>query len=117
MGFDTVDRGLLALNPWFPLNVRWLNDWVSENPSFLVWTFFGKWSWLPNQLADAGADVSLKSVLNSCVLLSARNVKLPPDTRGPGDPPGKPMLFWTMPRTGKSLCELYMRAGSCPGID
>src|SRR5262245_61161929 len=43
LGYDTVDRGMLHLNPWFPLNVRWMDEWIAEHPSLLVWGFIGNW--------------------------------------------------------------------------
>jgi hypothetical protein len=116
-GFDTVDRGLLALNPWFPLNVRWFREWMSERRSFLVWGFIGKWSWVPNALAELDADVRLKGVLQCCVLFSVSNVTLPPDGRLPEDPTGQPMLYSQMPKEGPPLCTRYLSPSSCPAID
>src|SRR5262249_26247010 len=117
MGFDTVDRGLLDLNPWFPLNVRWFDEWISEHPSFIAWTFLGKWSWIPNALADMGARVTLKAVLNYGEVLSATAVRPPPNRRQPGDPSGQPMLYSKMPTDGAPMCRQYMTAGNCPPVD
>jgi hypothetical protein len=117
LGFDTVDRGLLHLNPWFPLNVRWFQDWVAAHPSFLLWTFIGDWNWMPNALADMGAPASLKAVLNAGMLLSVTGSPPPANSRLPGDPSGSPMLYSRMPADGLPMCRLYMEAGSCPAID
>jgi hypothetical protein len=117
MGFDTADRGLLDLNPWFPLNVRWFHEWIAEHPSFLVWTFLGNWSWIPNGVADLGLPANLKAVLNDCALLSVTASQPPPNGRRPGDPSGRPMLYSRMPADGLPMCRAYMAAGSCPAVD
>jgi len=36
IGHDTVDRGLLNLNPWFPLKVVWWHDWWKEHSFSLI---------------------------------------------------------------------------------
>jgi hypothetical protein len=118
LGFDTVDRGLLALNPWFPLNVRWMDEWVAEHPSFLLLGPPSAWSWAPVGLANLGADARLVGVYGTeNLLLSVHDLKMPPTPREPGDPSGRPMLFSKMPAEGRPICELYLAASSCPKID
>jgi len=117
LGWDTVDRGLLALNEWFPLNVRWFHEWVSGQRSFLVLGPVSDWSWLPTAFARSDADVKLVGTSGENLLLSVKDVKLPPDSRLPGDPSGYPMLFSRMPAEGRPLCEQYFPAGSCPNMD
>jgi hypothetical protein len=118
LGFDTSDRGLLALNPWFPLNVRWFDDWVSTDHSFLVWASLGPWSWVPNELAQRGVGARIERVWKTFLVLSVKDIKPGPEHRVPGDPSGQPMLFSQAPHTGKPLCELYMpRTASCPALD
>jgi hypothetical protein len=117
LGFDTADRGLLALNPWFPIHVVWLHDWLSANRSFVMWTNLGPWAWLPNQLADIGADVRLVQLMNSGQLFLVKSTPLPADSREAGDPTGQPMLFPRMPSSGKPLCAILMTAKSCAAVD
>jgi hypothetical protein len=118
LGWDTVDRGLLALNPWFPLNVRWFDEWVAEHPSFLMLGPAAEWSWGPVGMARLGANARLVDVvLTENLLLSVRDLKPPAIPREPGDPTGRPMLFDRMPKSGRPICELYFSAGSCPDID
>jgi hypothetical protein len=118
LGWDTVDRGLLDLNPWFPLNVRWIDEWVAEHPSFLLLGPPSNWSWAPEGLAKMGADVRIVDVVaTENLLLSVRNLKPPAVKRAPGDPSGRPMLYSRMPTEGRPICELYLSPGSCPDID
>jgi dolichyl-phosphate-mannose-protein mannosyltransferase len=117
MSTDTVDRGLLDLNPWFPLNVRWFHEWIAEHPSFLVWASIGDWSWIPNGVADLGALASLKAVLKECVLMSVTATQPPPGGRRVGDPSGRPMRYSHTPTDGLPMCRSYMAAGSCPVVD
>jgi hypothetical protein len=116
LGFDTLDRGLLDLNPWFPLNVRWLDEFVAARPSFVTWAFVGEWSWFPNALVTMDAQVQLVGVLNACMLLSVKDAKVPPGHM-PGDPSGQPMLYSSTPVEGKPMCQMYMPASSCPVVD
>jgi hypothetical protein len=110
MSTDTVDRGLLDLNPWFPLNVRWFHEWIAEHPSFRVWASIGDWSWIPNGVADLGALASLKAVLKDCVPAVARRTArerpfrtsdalFPNDDRRPPDVP---------------LLPFHAKTGGCP---
>jgi len=116
--FDTIDRSMLALDPWLPVNVRWLDEWVAENPSFVVFGNVTDWSWVPAALPDLKADARLLAVgPGQSLLLSVRNLMVTPKVRAPGDPPGKPVLFSRMPRTGRPLCEQYLSPGSCPSLD
>jgi hypothetical protein len=116
LGFDTVDRGLLALNEWFPLNVRWLGEWSAERPSFLLLGPISEWSWAPAAVAESGAEVRLAGVSAENLLLSVSGLKWS-GARGPNDPSGRPMLYSRMPAAGRPLCELYLAAGSCPNVD
>jgi hypothetical protein len=115
--FDTVDRGLLDLNPWFPLNVRWFKQFVPEHPSFLVLANIDDWNWLPNSLAVMDGDVRLAGVLRNSALFSVSAAKVPPFVRGAGDPAGQPMLYSSLPADGKPVCQMYMSTASCPAVD
>jgi hypothetical protein len=118
LGFDTLDRGLLDLDPWFPLNVRWIDEFAAAHPSFVLWGFIGEWSWLPNALAEMDADaIRLVGVLKGCELLSVKGLRVPPGGHSPGDPIGQPMLYSSMPADGKPMCQVYMPASSCPVLD
>ncbi len=116
LGHDTIDRGLLALNPWFPLNVVWWRDWLSAHPSFLVYGYVGDWTWLAFELPSIGNVRLLKREELSRLLFSVQNVRPPADDRTGADPPGEPMLYRKFARLERPLCEVYM-AGGCPVVD
>ena len=117
LGHDTIDRGLLALNPWFPLNVRWLHTWLLAHPSFLMYASISHWEWLPRGLSDLNEEIRVLGISKDFLLMSVRNLNVPPDDRVPGDPSGEPMLYSKMRSERKSLCELYMPAGNCPNLN
>ena len=45
LGFDTIDRGNLALVPWFPLRIVWWHEWWRNHPYSLVYGSVGRWAW------------------------------------------------------------------------
>jgi hypothetical protein len=116
LGHDTIDRGLLALNPWFPLNVVWWRDWLSSHPSFLVYGYVGDWTWLAFDLPSIGNVQLVKREELSRLLFSVENVRTPADDRTSADPSGEPMLYRKFAGVDAPLCEVYM-AGGCPVVD
>jgi hypothetical protein len=59
VGSDTVDRGLLELKPWFKENVQTFHEFTAHTPHFLVYSFVGEWTWLPQGLIDEHLHVDL----------------------------------------------------------
>jgi hypothetical protein len=117
LGHDTVDRGLLDLNRWFPLNVVWWHDWLSTHPSFLVYGYIGDWSWLTFELPSVSDSIELVERLDkSRLLFSVKHLKVPADDRTARDPSGQPMLYQQLPDREAPLCTIYMTDG-CPVID
>jgi len=117
LGHDTVDRGLLDLNRWFPLNVVWWHDWLSTHPSFLVYGYVGDWSWLTFELPSVSDTIKLVERQDKWRLLfSVKHLKVPTDDRTARDPSGQPMLYQQLPHRDAPLCTIYMTEG-CPVID
>jgi len=117
MGHDTIDRGLLALNPWFPLNVVWWHDWLSAHQSFLVYGYVGEWTWLTFELpATSKVQLLKRENLIGCLLLSVQNARAPVDDRTHSDPSGEPMLYRQFASLEAPLCTVYMTDG-CPVVD
>lgn len=116
-GFDTIDRGLLDLNPWFPLNVHRLDEWVASHPSFVMWGYTGEWGWQHAEFAARGADLRVREVRGQNLLFSVKDARPGTEPPRPGDPSGYPRLFDRMPSEGEPLCRKYLSAESCPAID
>jgi hypothetical protein len=117
LGHDTVDRGLLQLSPWFPLNVVWFRDWLIAHPSFLVYDPINDWSWISFELPKWSDDMRLVERDHGRVLFSVQSIKIPPDDRVPSDPLGKPMLYRRIPQAENPLCGIYMSGNACPLVD
>jgi hypothetical protein len=53
LGHDTVDRSLLALNPWFGLHVERYPEYIArENKYLLLSGLDPDWDWVPSALLD-----------------------------------------------------------------
>lgn len=116
LGHDTIDRGMLALNPWFPLKTISWYEWWRTHPSSLVYGTVGDWNWVTFALREVGTT-ELKDRDISHLLLSVNRTKLPDDDRLASDPSGKPMLYDQLTSTGAPLCSVYMPTDKCPVID
>jgi Dolichyl-phosphate-mannose-protein mannosyltransferase len=114
LGHDTVDRGLLDLRPWFPLNIVPFGEYLATHSDFMVYGYIGDWTWLAYELPKI-ADVSeLLGRRYSRVLFSVKGARPPAgEVREPETPPHQ-MLYLKTPANGPPLCELYMAPGACP---
>ncbi len=119
LGHDTIDRGLLDLNPWFPLRVVPLESYLAANSHFLVYGYIGPWTWLADELC------ALRSAAARLDMIDRRGQRLLLDVHGPlkafkSDTAEhwrnyeKTGLYWRLPRTRQTLCAQYMGAQSCP---
>jgi hypothetical protein len=107
---DTVDRGLLDLRPWFPLQIVPSKTFLAEHREFLVYAYIGAWSWLTYDLMPPYYDTRMLERYNSDVLLQAKRlVDLPPGSTKPStsDPPTAE-LFRRISTDGPSICKQWM---------
>ena len=116
IGHDTIDRGLLDLDPWFPINVIPMRSFLEANREFLAYGNTNHWSWLTFDLPKWGQTKLLGRYEHECLLFAVTDVHLPPRTDAL---PQKRwdtsrMLYTKLPQTGPSLCNLYMGAKNCP---
>ena len=58
---DTVERGLLALKGYAPLDVRDYHSFVANHSKFLLYGFPRSYSWLMQGLVDSGRRVSVRT--------------------------------------------------------
>ncbi len=70
---DTVDRGLLALRPWFPRTIAPYADFITRHPRFFVFGYvYEGWMWLTYQLPLDGLDATLIARQKNRLLLEVR---------------------------------------------
>lgn len=119
MGHDTIDRGLMDLNPWFPLKVVPAQSFLQDNREFLVYGNITAWSWLTFDLPKWG-ETRLVERNGQRVLFSVKNVQQTAEvsamTQHQRDAATQ-MLYLTTPQTGPALCRVYMGQNSCPYND
>jgi hypothetical protein len=107
---DTVDRGLLDLRPWFPLQIVPSQTFLAEHRDFLVYSYIGDWSWLTYELIPPRYDTRMLDRFDADILLgvhrtseapevSADEIELHPSTRE---------LFREIDANGPSLCKQWM---------
>jgi hypothetical protein len=112
LGFDTIDRGMLDLAPWFPLNIVWWRQWWIDHPFSMMYGYIGSWAWSTFALRDVGS-AQLLSRDGDHLLFAVTRDSVPPDDRVVGDPPGKPRLFDRLSPDGPQLCKVYMPEETC----
>jgi dolichyl-phosphate-mannose-protein mannosyltransferase len=117
LGHDTIDRGLLALRPWFPINVVPASNYVRMHSSFLVFGYVGDWTWVTYELAKPGMDTKLLGRRGARLLFWVRDaaaVSEDPDANGSRDK--VPSLYSKFEGRSKSLCAIYMGSDNCPSL-
>lgn len=107
---DTVDRGLLDLRPWFPLQIVPSQTFLAEHREFLIYAYIGAWSWLTYDLLPPQYDTRMLERYNSDVLLSARRIgDAPPESTDKAEQmPPTDELFRKISTDGPSLCKQWM---------
>jgi hypothetical protein len=114
---DTVDRGLLDLRPWFPINIEPLESYVRAHPSFLVYSYVGPWSWLSFELPKLTSYIRLVARKEDRLLMFVDGADPARDSRitaaAPAD--GAPLSL-KFRNSKRSLCEEYMGSSNCPAI-
>lgn len=112
LGHDTVDRGFLDLQPWFPLNIVTFEDFVKRNPRFLAYGYSGTWSWLTYRLRPPDFRAAFIGRIRNRMLLHVETLE--PPTGSP--PPAGNRLYDRLNVTAPTLCEHYMGTGRCPSL-
>jgi Dolichyl-phosphate-mannose-protein mannosyltransferase len=114
---DTVDHGLLDLRPWFPLKVVRVESFLADNPRFLAYGAADGWSWLTYDLPKWGETRLIERVDEHRMLFSIDHVRVPhPERLAEQRADPTPMLYTQMPKSGPSLCMLWMGPKNCPRL-
>jgi hypothetical protein len=116
LGHDTIDRGLLDLRFWFPINIVRADSFLTDNPQFYVFGETSTWSWLTFDLAKWGQTRLMARGERGRLLFSVDHVRVSADPAAVRQQRilQSEMLFATLPREGPSLCVVYMGPRSCP---
>jgi 4-amino-4-deoxy-L-arabinose transferase-like glycosyltransferase len=116
LGQDTVDRGLLDLRSWFPIDIVRADSFLTDNSQFYVFGQSSSWSWLTFDMAKWGETKLLARREESRLLFSVDHVRVSADPAAVQQQRilQSKMLFATLPREGPSLCVVSMGLRSCP---
>ncbi|MDH4193261.1 MAG: glycosyltransferase family 39 protein [Nitrospirota bacterium] len=71
LGYDTVDRGILDLKPWFGFHIEEYSQYLEEQPRFLVYVNGGRpggLNWLLTELASAPYHIELRAKIDDHLL-------------------------------------------------
>jgi hypothetical protein len=71
LGYDTVDRGILDLKPWFGFHIEEYGPYLQAQPKFLVYVSTGRLSglnWLLTELASAPYQIELRARIGDHLL-------------------------------------------------
>lgn len=74
LGFDTIDRGILDLRPWFGLHIEEYGQFLEAQPGFYVYASGGRLSglnWLLTELASAPYHMELRARIGDHLLFLA----------------------------------------------
>ena len=79
MGHDTMDRGLLALRPWYPLNTVPYDDLLKSHQSFYAYGDISEWTWQTRRFVADKLSVQMVNRERTFALLrvSHNNVAVP----------------------------------------
>jgi hypothetical protein len=110
---DTIDRGLLDLRPWFPLNVTEYTQFVEEHSQFLVYGTLGGWNWITFVTTPPTYKTEFLSRSGPKIFLRVQKVVATPEAPQPGlHRADSNYLFNHVRTTGPSLCEEWFPGDS-----
>ena len=72
LGYDTIDRGILDLRPWFGFHIEEYGRYLEAQPRFFVYVSGGKLgglNWLLTELASAPYHIELRGRIDDHLLL------------------------------------------------
>jgi hypothetical protein len=116
LGQDTVDRGLLDLRFWFPIDIVRADSFLTDNHQFYVFGLTNNWSWLTFDMAKWGETKLMARGEEGRLLFSVDHVRVSADPAAVQQQRAlqSRMLFATLPREGPSLCVITMGRRRCP---
>jgi hypothetical protein len=111
--FDTIDRGMLALRPWFPINTQPYGKYLREHDRFLVYGHEGPWAWLTYDLPRVGALRRHPGTIPLFDYTREREVQ----TDVPSSPADEQAtMLDKLPDEVGSVCRAFLIPSSCPDL-
>ncbi len=80
LGFDTIDRGILDLRPWFGFNIKEYGRFLEAQPNFFVYVSAGRLgslNWLLTELASAPYHIELRARVDDHLLFLVTSKSFP----------------------------------------
>jgi hypothetical protein len=113
IGQDTIDRGMLDLRPWFPLNVAERARYVEEHSLFLAFGTVGGWDWITHFFTPPNYKTELLARDGDKLLLSIQRIAPVSESAQAGlHRTDSEPLFKHIRATGPSLCQDWFRGDS-----
>jgi hypothetical protein len=118
---DTIDRGLLALRPWFPIRVEPYESVIRQYPKYASIGYSGGWQWFTFALADDGVPSRLTGRLGDRILMEADSLGgVAPSISGDPLPSGRESAFLRFERDSTAddttLCSTWTPDGNCGAL-
>ncbi len=105
LGHDTIDRGLLALRPWFPERIEEYGIFTASHPDFLMYGYIGSWTWHTYTVLRHQFQVQVLARQGDRLLMRVTKPGLPASGADAG--PGAGV------ERARSLCAEWTRDSNC----
>ena len=113
LGQDTIDRGLLDLLPWFPLNAVERARYENEHSEFLAYGLVNEWNWITFFFTAPSYNSRVLARNGGRLLLRIeRSAPISASPQPARYPAVRERLFDRMPTSGPSLCEEWFPGDS-----
>lgn len=112
IGHDTIDRCLLALRPWFPLQTADYHDFTQSNPVFYAYGDFTEWTWQSWRFVQDGLNLQMLARDRSFVLLRVTRPGSPVLPGGQA-PSAAPFGAHIQPLVTPSICDQWSQDRLC----
>jgi hypothetical protein len=116
IGHDTIDRGLTALQPWFPLQIKPYSEIFLEPAGFYVYGYFGPWNWLQPALSDDGFQCEYLGKVESRAIILARPPSIPSAVPVVRRETAYTRIERVLTDDSKTLCGYWMKDRICRSV-
>jgi hypothetical protein len=115
---DTIDRSLLDLRPWFPLNVVERARYLEEHSQFLAYGSLNEWNWITYVFIPPAYRTEVLKRSGDKLLLRVQSAVPTSESSQSDHRADSEYLFNHVRTTGRSLCEEWFPGDSlCSTIE